>query len=78
MTIFIIVYIISFINAYIYVRCMYSKNGVFSGENPSLRDVAVVVMPFLNTLSFFFWIFFWPFDDESDFPNKFFRIKKSE
>ena len=81
-TFFIIVYLLSALLNYIYIRLAYSKGGILERDTPNDGDIAMTFIPVLNTVfCLLMWIGQSPrveIEKEKKVENrsKFFRIKK--
>ena len=71
----IVVYIVSVISGWFYVKLAHSKNGVWKNVNTDSKDVFVTFCPIINTLFIVGWVIEFPIKSEFNF-NKFFNVRK--
>jgi|688.fasta_scaffold68351_3 hypothetical protein len=76
---FIIIYLVSFILSYLVIRWTFKT--VWTSINPGLRDLLIVIFPFVNTVAFIMMFIFTSIElyiksKKSFTTNKFFNIKK--
>jgi len=74
-----IIYLISFVGAYFFIKKAYSKNGKWFDLNPDFVDFLIVILPLSNTILGFMFIFgVWRKDRKKYDHNlsKFFGVKK--
>jgi len=76
--ILVLIYLVSAVLMYIYVKVAYSKGGVFGRYcKPSLFDVIITITPIVNSIAVFVSYFrFFPVDLERIDTSKFFGIRK--
>jgi len=76
---FVVVYILSILINYRFIRICYSNKGKTKGENVNVGDVIMTFMPIINILSLLTIIFESPysFDPEPKNYNRIFNINKS-
>jgi hypothetical protein len=89
MLILLSIYLISFLYLYRYFRIAFSKNGVWSHDVATGVEVAITILPIVNTFFTVAQIIFWIHSGDSPYSaeylkktkkaptsyNKFFRIK---
>lgn len=76
----VVFYIIPIIGAYEYVRCAYSKNGIYSNSDAGFDALVVTFCPILNIGLAINWFFSSPVKEspkeKSNKINRFFNVKK--
>jgi hypothetical protein len=74
---FIIIYVVSFLLSYLVIRWTFKT--VWTNGNPGLKDLLIVILPFVNTVAFIM-VFIYTLKElnnkKSFTTNKFFNIKK--
>ena len=74
---FIIIYLVSFLLSYLVIRWTFKT--VWTNINPGLKDLLIVILPFVNTVAFIM-VFIYTLKElnnkKSFTTNKFFNIKK--
>lgn len=79
---YIIIYIISAVAMYVWVRIAHGEKGIFYALDVSLEDLALVIFPGVNTTAAIYsWLSYYPYKRKPRKKfnfNKFFGIKKEE
>lgn len=71
------IYLMSALLMYLWVKLIHSKKGRWSGLEPDLTDVALVIVPVLNTIACCVsWFVRFPYKSDSMNTSRFFNIKK--
>ena len=75
--ILILIYLLSVVLNYLYLKLAHSKNGIYEHINIELPDLCITFFPVLNTMAVIMcYIFYLPFLRKPSNFNKFFKVKK--
>lgn len=70
-----IIYLVSVVLTYNYMRIAHSEGGRWSSQNTGFAEIFFTVTPFLNTMFSLFWFCKPPYYNTNNF-NNFFKVKK--
>ena len=74
--IFVLIYIISVIINYRFVRIAHSKKGRWSNCNVELSDAVLTFCPIINVASCIFYVFMSPYRNKKINYNQLFKVEK--